>query len=734
MNRPKRSSAPRRPATARKSAPVETNEPEPAGKKSIFGNREQSWLAFNRRVLEQARSASNPLLERVKFLAIVCSNLDEFFEIRVAGIMQQADSEAGGLSIDGLTPREQLRRIKREVNTVIADQYACWHGELVPLLAEQGIHFRTGAQLNKSEREWILHHFETQVLPVLTPLAVDQAHPFPQLANKSMNVLLSLDHPETPEEEKLMVILPVPRSLPRIVQIRPDDDGPMRLIFLSEVLKLCSDRLFPGYRMRQAHAFRVTRNSDLYIDEEESENLLKKIEEELRNLRRGAAVRLEIEEGVDPGLLSDLCGHLGLAAEHVFRLPAPLNLLRLMSLYDLIDRPDLKYAPFAPAETSGLAAHRDIFELIRERDVLLHHPYESFNPVVAFVEQAARDPGVLAIKQTLYRTSGDSPIVRALIAASMAGKQVTALVELMARFDEANNIKWARELEEAGVHVVYGLVGHKTHCKCCLVVRREGDVLRRYLHLGTGNYNPKTARLYTDLSLLTCREHLAAEVAQLFNTLTGLGRKPEFKHLLVAPFNLHSRIQELIAAETAHAAAGRPARIIAKMNKLVDPVTIKNLYAASQAGVQIDLIVRATCCLVPGVPGQSENIRLRNIVGRFLEHARIFYFGNGGEPLVFAGSADWMPRNFFRRVEAVFPVEDPELRRRLCEEMLPTELRDNEDARELQPDGSYAPPRRGPDEAGFRAQRYFMAAATLRAAEQAGVVVRDLPPEGDGTV
>ena len=731
MNRPKRSPAPRRPATppAQPSPVPAAPEPPAAGAKSVFGNREQSWLAFNRRVLEQARSGSNPLLERVKFLAIVSSNLDEFFEIRVAGIMQQADSETGGLSIDGLTPREQLRRIKREVNTLVADQYACWHRELVPLLAEQGIHFRTGAQLDEAEREWILQHFETQVMPVLTPLAVDQAHPFPQLANKTMNVLLSLDHPETPEEEKIMVILPVPRSLPRIVQIRPGEEGPMRLIFLSEVLKLCSDRLFPGYRLRQAHAFRVTRNSDLYIDEEESENLLKKIEEELRNLRRGAAVRLEIEDGVDAGLLGNLCGHLGLAAEHVIRLPAPLNLLRLMSLYDLIDRPDLKFPPFVPAETSGLAQHRDIFELIRERDVLLHHPYESFNPVVAFVEQAARDADVLAIKQTLYRTSGDSPIVRALIAASMAGKQVTALVELMARFDEANNIKWARELEEAGVHVVYGLVGHKTHCKCCLVVRREGEVLRRYLHLGTGNYNPKTARLYTDLSLLTCREHLAAEVAQLFNTLTGLGRKPEFKHLLVAPFNLHSRVQELIAAETALAAAGRPGRIIAKMNKLVDPETIRNLYAASRAGVKIDLIVRATCCLVPGVPGQSENIRLRNIVGRYLEHARVFYFGNGGEPLVFAGSADWMPRNFFRRVEAVFPIEDAVLRRRLCEELLPTELRDNEDARELQPDGTYAPPARAPGEAGFRAQRYFMAAATARAAEPGAVAVRDFPPD-----
>src|SRR5687768_10582911 len=679
--------------------------------KVVFANREQSWLAFNRRVLDQARSSSNPLLERVKFLAIVSSNLDEFFEIRVAGLMQQADSESSGLSIDGLAPREQLRRVHKTVNELVADQYTCWHRELVPQLEKAGIRFRTAAQLEDAERTWVRKYFETQVLPVLTPLAVDQAHPFPLLGNKTLNVLVSLDHPETPGKEKLMIILPVPRSLPRIVQITPDVAGPLRHMFLSEIIKLCANQLFPGYVLTDAQAFRVTRNSDLYIDEEEAENLLKKIEEELRNLRRGAAVRLEIEDGVDPDLLTILCGHLGLAPEHALRLKGPLNLFRLMSLYEMIDRPDLKYQPYVPADPTKLTPHRTIFDLMRDRDVMLHHPYDSFGPVVEFVEQAARDPDVLAIKQTLYRTSGDSPIVRALIDAALAGKQVTALVELMARFDEANNIKWARELEEAGVHVVYGLVGHKTHCKCCLVVRREGESLRRYLHLGTGNYNPKTARLYTDISLLTCREHLAAEVAQLFNTLTGLGRTPEFQHLLVAPFNLHSRTQELIAAETANAAAGKPARIIAKMNKLVDPATIENLYAASQAGVKIDLIVRATCCLLPGVKNLSENIRIRNIVGRFLEHARVFYFENAGQPAIYCGSADWMSRNFFRRVEVLFPVEDAELRRRIIEEILPAELRDNEDARELQTDGTYVPPVRAAGEETFAAQKFFMAAA-----------------------
>ncbi len=693
------------------------------GARYAYANREQSWLAFNRRVLEQAKAATNPLLERVKFLAIVSSNLDEFFEIRVAGLIQQVESGAGELSLDGLTPREQLKRVHRAANLLVEEQYHCWKDQLVPLLAKEGIVFRSGPQLTASERTWVQRYFEAQVLPVLTPLAIDQSHPFPQIGNKTLNVLVSLDNPDTPELDKMMVILPVPRILPRIVQIEPGPDGPQRYIFLSEIIKLCAFTLFPGYQINSAHAFRVTRNSDLYIDEEESENLLKKIEEELRNLRRGAAVRLEIEAGVAEELITTLCGYIGLSLDYAFRLQGPLNLLRLTSLYDLIDRPDLKYPPFTPADSPALRGAASIFDVMRDRDILLHHPYDSFTPVVDFVEQAARDPEVFAIKQTLYRTSGDSPVVRALMDASINGKQVTALVELKARFDEANNIHWARQLEEAGVHVVYGLVGHKTHCKCSLVVRREGGALKRYVHLGTGNYNPKTARLYTDLSFFTCREYLTAEVAQLFNTLTGFGRTPEFKHMLVAPFNMHSRIQELIAGEAANAAAGKPARIIAKMNKLVDQVTIDNLYAASQAGVKVDLIVRATCCLFAGVKGLSDNIRLRNLVGRFLEHARILYFENGGKPLIFCGSADWMPRNFFRRVELAFPIEDPELRRRIIEEILPTELRDNEDAQELQPDSTYVPPARAAGEPAFSAQRYFMAAARIRAVPPVEAVV-----------
>jgi len=685
------------------------------GKRAYF-NRELSWLAFNDRVLEQAKSESNPLLERVKFLAIVSSNLDEFYEIRVAGLLQQVDSpDSGEGSLDGATPREQLQKIQAAVASLLKEQYRCWDQQLAPALAREGIVFKTTAQLDGAERAWVEEYFRRDVHPVLTPLAIDQAHPFPQLGNKTLNVLVTLVHPDTPDQEPLTAILPVPRSLPRLVVIAPGAPGPRRFIFLSEIIKLCAGELFPGYRITNAHAFRITRNSDLYIDEEEVENLLKKIEEELRNLRRGAAVRLEVEAGIPEALCQTLVDYLGVPAGCVFTLAGPLNLTRFLGLPDLIDRPDLKYPPFIPVEPAALRARPSLFDAIRERDHLLFHPYESFAPVVDFIAQAANDPQVLAIKQTLYRTSGDSPVVRALIEASRNGKPVTALVELKARFDEANNIKWARELEEAGVHVVYGLVGHKIHCKCSLVVRNEADGIRRYVHLGTGNYNPKTARLYTDLSLLTAREELAAEVAQLFNALTGFGRTPEFKHLIVAPFNLHSRIQELIAAEAANAAAGKPARIIAKMNKLVDPVTIDNLYAASQAGVQIDLIVRATCCLVPGLKGQSENIRIRNIVGRYLEHARIFYFENGGAPLVFCGSADWMTRNFFRRVEALFPIYDPELRARLIDDILPAELRDNEDARVLLPNGTYAPPPRADGAPAFSAQRSFMESVRAKA-------------------
>ena len=682
---------------------------------AIFLNRELSWLAFNHRVLEQVRSERHPLLERVRFLSIVSSNLDEFFEIRVAGLMQQKDSGVTEAGADGLAPEAQLDGIHERVTALVAEQYRCWHELLLPALADEGIEFRTAKDLNPAELKWVQSYFRNQVYPVLTPLALDQSHPFPQLGNKTLNIIVSLDNPTTPAVEQHVAILPVPRILPRLVEIPPaKTGGPRRTIFLSEIIKIYAGQLFPGYRLNAAHAFRVTRNSDLYIDEEESENLLKKIEDELRNLRRGAAVRLEVEDGVHPDLFELLCENLSVSKNYVYRINGPVNLLRLQALAD-VDRPDLKFAPFAPVNLTPLAEPARIFETLRVQDVLLHHPYDSFQPVVDFVEQAARDPQVFAIKQTFYRTSGDSPLVRALIEASHNGKQVTALVELKARFDEANNIQWAKQLEEAGVHVVYGLVGHKTHCKLCLVVRREGRRMRHYAHLGTGNYNPRTARFYTDLSYFTSRTGITGDVAHLFNSLTGFSRTPAFRHLLVAPYNLHRRIRELIARERRNAAAGKPARIIVKMNALVDHATIESLYAASQAGVKIDLIVRGVCCLVPGVKGLSENIRVRSIVGRFLEHARAMYFENaGGEPLILAGSADWMPRNFFRRIEVVFPIEDPALRRWMMRDFFAPELRDNANAHALRADGTYQPVKRRTGQPSFSVQDHLMATANRR--------------------
>jgi polyphosphate kinase len=680
-----------------------------------YFNRELSWLAFDRRVLEQAQDRRHPLLERVRFLAIVSSNLDEFFEIRVAGLMQQVDSGASEPGPDGLEPREQLRRIHSVVASLIEEQYRCWQEQLRPALAAEGIEVQSAPELSAADLNWVRAYFTEQVFPVLTPLALDQAHPFPQLANKTLNIVVSLRDPREPGGEPRIAILPVPRILPRLVLIAPTGKGPQRYIFLTEIIKLCAGELFPGHRLVSAHAFRITRNSDLYIDDEEAANLLKKIEEELRNLRRNEAVRLEIEEGVDDAIFEVLCRHLSLSHEYVFRLSGPLNLLRLQSLAE-IERPDLKYPRFEPAPCPALRDRARIFQTLRERDVLLHHPYDAFTPVVDFVEEAARDPQVFAIKQTLYRTSGDSPIVRALIEASQNGKQVTALIELKARFDEANNIQWAKQLEEAGVHVVYGLVGHKIHCKLCLVVRREGSRLRHYAHLGTGNYHPRTARLYTDLSYFTARRDLTLEVAQVFNGLTGFGGAHAYRRLLVAPHNYHRRLLELIGQEAKNAAAGRPARIIAKMNALVDKAVIDALYAASGAGVRIDLIVRGICCLVPGVPGLSEHITVRSLVGRFLEHARAFYFENaGGEPAILAGSGDWMPRNFLRRIEVIFPVLDPELRRWMTEEFFPAELRDNANARVLHANGAYLPPPRRAGRRPFSVHAHGMAQAAARA-------------------
>jgi len=691
--------------------PTQEKKKNASKKRLPYFNRELSWLAFNRRVLEQAQNENYPILERVRFLAFVSKNLDEFFEIRVAGILQQIESGIVEKGLDGLGPKEQLRRIHSIVTRLVADQYACWSDQLVPALKKEGVVFKRKNELSRNEKKWVKEYFDEEVYPVLTPLAVDPAHPFPQLVNKALNILALLENPHpTEENENLMAIIPIPRILPRVVEIqnrKASKSYYQPFIFLSDIVRMNAHKLFPGYRIRYANPIRVTRNSDLYFDEEEVENLLQKIEEELYKLRRGAAVRLEIRDEIDENLLREFLEAINLKQENVFRINGPLNMVRLMSIYDLIDRDDLKFSPFQPYIPQNLHNVEPIFDEIKKSDILLHHPFESFQPVVDFLKQASTDPRVFAIKQTLYRTSGDSPIVNALIKASENGKQVTALVEVKARFDEANNIQWARQLEEAGVHVVYGMVGLKTHCKCSLVVRRESDGLRRYAHLGTGNYNPKTARLYTDFSFFTSREPYTTEVADLFNSLTGFALEPKFTKLLVAPFNLHSTIQKLILREARHARAGKPARIIAKCNSLIDQETINSLYKASQAGVQIDLIIRGICGLVPGVRGLSENIKVRSILGRYLEHSRIFYFQNGhAKPDIYMGSADWMPRNFFRRIECLFPLEEISLRQRVMD-VLNTYLRDNANSKILRSNGAYAPPPKTKDEL-FSAQNYFM--------------------------
>lgn len=654
-----------------------------------FINRELSWLEFNRRVLEEAQDATQPLLERVKFLTIVSSNLDEFFEIRVAGIKQQIESETSDVGPDGLSPTDTFNAIQRTVHEMVATQYALWRDELVPALAKNGIRIQDVTQLNAKRAAWARRYFQEEVFPMLTPLAVDASHPFPQLLNKSHNLFVRARAEKG--GELLYAIVQVPRVLPRLILMPRGnkDDEPWDYIYLADLLKNNIAELFPGLILEGIHAFRVTRNSDLYIDEEEADNLLRSIEQELRRSSRGDAVRLEVEAECPKDVRELLLEFFDLAEPDLYRLDGPLTMTHLAPLVANDAFANLKDRVFQPARDPALPPHANLFEVMRKQDVLLHHPYESYDPVVELIESAAEDPQVLALKITLYRTSGDSPIVAALIHAANAGKQVTALVELRARFDEAANIQWARRLEEAGAHVVYGVVGLKTHCKALLIVRRDTDRLRHYVHLGTGNYHPRTARTYTDFSLFTTNPKLTEEVAIVFNTLTGLASYPGLEKLLVAPFDLNKRLIGLIERERDHARAGRPAHIIVKLNSLVDQEIIEKLYEASCAGVKIDLIVRGICCLRPKVPGLSENIRVISIVGRFLEHSRVYYFANGDEPIVYLASADWMPRNFIRRVEIAFPIEEPALRDEIINEILPNFVNDRVKARELQADGSY---------------------------------------------
>lgn len=643
-------------------------------------------MEFNHRVLEEAQSPATPLLEQLKFLSIVSSNLDEFFMVRVAGLRRQGESEKVQWSPDGMTVQEQLQALSKRCHGMVEEQYRCLLEEVLPALAQHGVVWHRVADLSPEQREWVDEYFHKQVFPVLTPLAIDPSHPFPHLRNLSLNLAIALHHQKGGGKAVYLAVAQVPGVLNRVVKLPGEG---FHFVLLEEVIADQIHELFQGLKPVGCYPFRVTRDSDLSIDEEDAEDLLETMEEELRKREWRDCVRLEVSADCPEDILNRLCSALNVGEREVYKIQGPLNLRDFMEVYKAVDLDELRDRAYVAPLVPEVQGHSDLFAAIRERDILLHHPYDSFSTVVQFVEQAAEDPDVLAIKQTLYRTSGDSPIVGALMRAAENGKSVTVLVELKARFDEENNINWARELEKVGVHVVYGMVGLKTHCKLLLVVRREQDRLRRYVHLGTGNYHPATARVYTDLGLLTCQLPFGQDVSRLFNILTGYSEIPRWRKLSVAPLQLRERIIELIEREAHLSTPERPGRIIAKMNSLVDVEAIEALYRASQAGVQVDLIVRGICCLRPGVPGVSENIRVRSIVGRYLEHSRIFYFKNGGQPEVFLSSADWMPRNFDGRVETMFPIEDPVLKRRVIDEILALALQDNVQAWELQSDGSY---------------------------------------------
>ena len=677
---------------------------------SHFISRELSWLEFNQRVLDEALDASNPLLERVKFFIITSSNLDEFFEVRVAGVKQQIESDVVERSVDGRTASETFRAIRRRIRAMVEQQYRCWREELLPALAKNQIHLLDYQHLEAADRTWVEQYYRANVRPVLTPLGIDPSHPFPQLLNKSLNIVVQLEITRDGETERRLAVVQVPRVLPRLVRL-PREDDRRAFIYLGHLVGHYLADLFPGTKILGFWHFRVTRNSELYIDEADVSNLLKAVENELHNRRKGAAVRLEVDATCPPEIYHFLLETLELEEDDLYIIDGPLNPVRLMAICEGDHSPELRDKPFVAPVAPAFRGASDLFAVIRQRDVLVHHPYESFSSVVDFLEQAAADPHVLAIKQTLYRTGGDPRIVGALMDAVRNGKQVTAVTELKARFDEANNIAWARRLEEAGVHVVYGIVNYKVHSKIALVVRRDDDGLRRYVHLGTGNYNPSTARLYTDLSLFTAQPDFGEDATNFFNLLTGISHFQGAKKLIISPFTAHESMMAHIKHEAVAARAGKPARIIAKMNSLVDQDLIQALYIASQAGVKIDLIIRGICCLRPGIPGVSEHITVRSIVGRFLEHSRVFYFENGGAPQLFLGSADWMPRNFFRRIEVVFPVEDPALRDRIVTQILALQLADNTKASLLAPDGTYARPVRKKDTDLRGSQVEFMALA-----------------------
>jgi polyphosphate kinase len=679
-------------------------------------NRELSWLDFNRRVLEEAQDDRNPLLERVKFLGIVANNLDEFFEVRVAGLLQIREDGGGATGPDGLTPGEQLTAIARVAHDLVSSQYSCWNDDLLPALAHEKIHLWDVDELEGEQLAFIDRYWHGELEPILTPIVIDPAHPFPRVLNKALCIGVLLEQ----DGEAAFGVVTVPRVLPRILQLPDLEDGSVHMVTLAAIVRHHVKQLFDGYTVTGAGPFRVTRNSEMYVNEEEADNLLEEIEESLEKRRKGDVVRLEIDQGAPKGLVSFMCRQFAIEEDQVYYAHGPVNLNRIFAIYSLAQRPELKDESFTPAEVSLPRDADSFFETLRQRDVILHHPYESFSTVIDFIDKAATDPRVLAIKQTLYRTGEDSQVVQALIEASDRGKEVTALIELKARFDEASNIEWAKQLEESGVHVVYGLLGMKTHCKLSMLVRRDEDRLRRYVHLGTGNYNHQTARLYTDVGLLTSRDEITREVAEVFNLLTARSGET-FRQLLVAPTTLMNGMLERIQRETEHARAGRPAAIVAKMNGLTDPKIIKALYNASMAGVEIDLIVRGVCCLRPGLLGISERIRVNSIIGRFLEHSRLYYFANGGTPEIWAGSADWMNRNLRNRVEVVFPIEDPPIKQQLVQ-FLQLCLADRIKTRVCQADGSYVHLEAADGETAFAMQDVLMAIA------HGGSAPEGLPP------
>ena len=661
--------------------PLSTDKP------AYFLNREVSWLKFNRRVLEEAEDESNPLLERVKFLSITASNLDEFFEVRLAGLLQRIEDGYTTPGPDGLPPEQELELVIKQTTEFVDAQYSSWNDRLRPALAENGIRILELSELDTNAADFLNDYCEREVDPLLTPITIDPAHPFPRVVNKALCLAFLLRRRRR-SSAVYMGVITVPRALPRILRV-PSSEGTHDYVFLADLVATHAAKMYRGYEIVSAAAFRVTRNSNLYLQEEESRNLLESVRTELHNRRKGDAVRLEIEASAAPEIVERLRGNFALDEWQVFRTNGPVNLSRVSSIYEQTQRADLKFKPFVPRELHLTGKSRDIFEEIRKHDILLHHPFDSFNAVVGFIETGAKDPEVISMRQTLYRTGEESPIVQALSEAAVS-KEVTVVVELKARFDEASNIRWARSLEDAGVQVFHGLVGLKTHCKLTLLVRRDPDgVTRRYAHLGTGNYNAVTSRFYTDLSLFTANEEVTEAVQEVFNFLTAYADHPHYDPLLVSPVDCAERTISLIQREADHARAGRPARIIAKMNALLDKAVIQALYRASQAGVDIDLIVRGMCALRPGVRGISDRIRVRSIVGRLLEHSRIYSFANAGDEELYLGSADWMPRNLYERVEVVFPVLDPLLRQRVRQEILESYLADTAKTRILEASGDY---------------------------------------------